>query len=134
MAPSSLTVQFVDNRSLKGREGQFICVRVRADHVLKSYRQSLYSFEWLDGDGRVKPADKLGERERDKRNAVEQKIKSREPLEKPVLGIGILDTIEIGIGRAEFLTLADMGLDVIDVHIPKSNEKDFKAFLAGVES
>jgi hypothetical protein len=46
----------------------------------------------------------------------------------------MMENIEIGCGRAEFLTLAAHGLKTMPVHIPKSNESDFKPFRADVKS
>lgn len=41
-----------------------------------------------------------------------------------------MDNVEIGAGRDVFLTLASMGLNEIEVHIPQSNKADFKKFIA----
>lgn len=50
-------------------------------------------------------------------------------LERPVLGIGIMDNIEIGSGRDLFLCLAARGAISVPVHIPKSHEHDFRIFI-----
>lgn len=96
--------------------------------VLKSWRLSLFSFEWLRPDGSLKALKELAENEAQKRRLVEEKLKNGIALEKPVLGIGIADNIEIGAGRAEFLTLAAQGIAVIPVHIPAANKSDFKPY------
>jgi hypothetical protein len=48
------------------------------------------------------------------------------------LGIGLQDNVEIGSERAVLLTLAALGYETMPVHIPKSNESDFKHFRADV--
>ena len=48
--------------------------------------------------------------------------------------IGMMDNVEIGVGRAELLTLAAAGIETMPVHIPKSSESDFKPFRADVKS
>jgi hypothetical protein len=123
----------MENPALKGREANYVSISVDSPKVLSSWRESLFSFEWLHPDGRIKKPAELSETERAKRETVEKKLSSNQPIEKPVLGIGIMDNVEIGIGRAEFLTLAANGIRKIDVHIPKSNQGDFKPFLAGVD-
>ena len=125
-----LTLHFIDNPSIKGREGRYQLVRVKTAAVVKSWRASLFSFEWLDASGAIRTLDDLPLHERDKRLKIEQCIKSGESLPRPVLGIGMLDNIEIGAARDVFLTLAASGVEIVEAHIPASNAAEFKKFLA----
>ena len=123
-------LQFSDHSSLKGREDRYAVVRVDAAAVLKSWRQSLFSFEWLTPEGSLRALDDLPLHERDKRLKVEKHLVQGHTLERPVLGIGILDNVEIGAGRDVFLTLAAQGVREIEVHIPRSSQSDFNGFLS----
>ena len=125
-------IEFIDN--MKTTNTQYICVQVDIPKVLESWRQSVFSFQWMNADGSIKTLDELSEDERPKRENVEITLKTGKPIAKPILGIGINENIEIGTGRAELLTLAAHGVQTIPVHIPKSNESDFQAFLADVKS
>lgn len=131
--PASLKISFIDNPAIKSREASYTGIAVSTAKILASWRESLFSFEWLTPEGRIKTVAELPEREQIKRARIEEKLTALEPIEKPVLGIGIMDNVEIGIGRAEFLTLAAHGVRKIEVHIPKSNEADFKQFLSDIE-
>ncbi len=131
---SEQNITFIENPVTQNTSDKYKEINVDSACVLKSWRSSLFSFEWLDTNGQIKPIENLPENEQSKRRAVEDKIKKKEPIEKAVLGIGIADNIEIGSGRAEFLTLAALGVQTIPVHIPKSSEKDFKAFLVDIDS
>lgn len=126
---SVMDLVFTNSPSLKGREDRYMVVRVHSKEVLKSWKGSLFSFEWLTPDGSIRPLDDLPLHERDKRLKVEKHLKAGDSIERPVLGIGILDNVEIGAGRDVFLTLASQGAPVIEVHIPASNAKDFKKFI-----
>jgi len=126
------TIEFTDNKAALAKPDHFITIEVNIEAVISSWKQSLYSFEWLDQDGQIKSMQDLSETEQEKRQAVENQIKNTEALEKPVLGIGMIDNIEIGSGRATLLTLASKGHKTLPVHIPKSCESDFKEFLAEV--
>lgn len=126
----TINLQFTDNPSLKGREDRYIVVKVRTEAILKSWRQSLFSFEWLTPDGGIRPLDDLPLHERDKRLKVEKSLIDGTGLTRPVLGIGMLENVEIGAGRDVFLTLAAHGLPEIEVHIPASNKPDFNHFTA----
>jgi hypothetical protein len=97
--------------------------------VLKSWQLSVFSFEWLDSDGCIKPMEALKEQDQQRRKDAEALIAGGAEVEKPVLGIGIQDNVEIGSGKAAFMVLAAQGATQIPVHIPQSNEKDFKAFI-----
>lgn len=125
-------MNFVDNKSIKGREDHYAHITVDVPRVVESWRTSLYSFEWLLPDGRVKDLKELSETDQPRRQAIEDAIKSGDPLEKPVLGIGLLENVEIGVGKAVLLTLAAHDVKSVPVHVPKNNESDFKDFIADV--
>ncbi len=126
-------IKFIDNAAIGAHPENYTTVFVDAAATIKSWQLSLFSFQWLSPEGQIKDLAALPEEEQPKRKGVEEKLSSAAPIERPVLGIGLMDNIEIGVGRAEFLTLAAHGLETIPVHIPKSNESDFKAFLAAIE-
>lgn len=111
------------------KQRNLVPVKVRADAVLDSWRVSLFSFEWLDKEGRIRALEDMPLREREKREQAEKLI-AQEGFDLPVLGIGLMDNIEIGAGKAIFLTLAARGDKEIDVLIPEGAQKDFSSFLA----
>lgn len=122
-------LQFIDNPTIQSRKDHYLNITVDTAKILKSWQMSLFSYEWMLPDGRLKSRDELPPGEQPKRDAVEERLKSGSAIEKPILGIGLLENVEIGAGRAAFLTLAAMGVDKIPVHIPRSNEKEFKGFV-----
>lgn len=126
------SIKFVDHQAKQTQPERYLDVMVEVGKVVESYRASLFSFEWLDAAGHVKDMNGLPEKERPKRENVERALKNGAALEKPVLGIGIQDNIEIGAGRAVFLTLAALGVKRIPVHIPVSHKDDFKSFIAAL--
>lgn len=119
-------IKFQDNPVAAGRPDHYIEITVDTAKIMKSWRASLFSFEWLLPDGRIKSVAELSDSERPRREAVETAIAKKQTLDKPILGIGMMDNVEIGSGRATFLTLVAHGLKTIPVHIPRSNEADFK--------
>ncbi len=121
-------IKYIDNSAIKGREDSYVTIAVKVSEVLESWRSSLFSFEWVTPDLEIKKLKDLPERERQRRLLVEEDIRSGKPLEKPILGIGMLDNVEIGSGRAVFLTLASMGAEEITVHVPIIYKDDFEQF------
>lgn len=123
-----INARFKDNPALKGREEKFITINAKVPVVLASWRESLFAHEWLDASGHIKKPSDLSDKLRQKRTDIMDELDGKETLARPVLGIGITDTVEIGAGRDLFLTLASCGVSVISVHIPKSHANDFKIF------
>ncbi|HQX26451.1 MAG TPA: hypothetical protein PKX38_00780 [Alphaproteobacteria bacterium] len=132
--PIEKNIHFTENPLAADETGRYLSVHVRVPEIVKSWRGSLFSFEWLRPDGKIKSAAELNPAEREKRQAVEQLIQAGAAIPMPILGIGMMDNVEIGVGRAELLTLAAAGIETMPVHIPKSSESDFKPFRADVKS
>ncbi|MGB4108172.1 MAG: hypothetical protein WBK55_10325 [Alphaproteobacteria bacterium] len=132
--PIEKNIRFTENPLAAGEPTRYVTINVRVPEVVKSWRASLFSFEWLRPDGKIKSAAELTPAEREKRGAVEKLLQGGGPVPMPILGIGMMDNIEIGSGRAEFLTLAALGVEIMPVHVPRSNESDFKPFRADVKS
>jgi hypothetical protein len=129
---SDLKFSFTDHPSLQQNAGNYVVIAVDCARVLESWRRSLFSYEWLRRDGSIKIPEELGIAEQEKRAAVMADLAGGKPLKRPLLGIGLLETAEFCMGRAEFLTLTDMGVKKLDVHIRKDLENDFKNFLTAL--
>lgn len=125
-------VTFKDSKAAINKPDFYMPVTLNVKAVLKSWQLSVFSFEWIDKDASVKDMDDLKETDQEKRKAIEAAINAGETIDKPVLGIGIQDNIEIGSGKAVLCTLAAHGIKTIPVHIPKSNKSDFKDLIADV--
>ena len=128
-ASASPDPAFIDNPAIAGRGQNFATVTVALAPVLASWRESLFAHEWLNPNGTLKAPDQQKPEIRDQRLLIDKKIHSGAPLERPVLGIGIMDNIEIGSGRDTLLTLAAAGLNQIPVHIPRSHLDEFRPFI-----
>ena len=124
------TIKFTDSNAAKNKPDFYIPVTLDISAILKSWQLSVFSFEWINADATVKDIKALKESDQEKRQKIETALQNNGPLEKPVLGIGIQDNVEIGSGKALICTLAAHGIKTVPVHIPKSNEEDFKNLLA----
>lgn len=101
---------------------------VDAVKVLQDWRQSLLAHELIDKNGFVKGDDDITETRLSKRDVVRLRMENGEALEKPILGIGLFDNIEIGAGSDTLATLVMEGVTVLPVHVRSSQLADFKAF------
>ena len=77
----------------------------------------------------MRPPEKLTTDYRHQYNNVEQVFQLKGALERPILGLGMMDNVEIGSRKEVLLTLARLGVETMDVHVPKSCADDFKKFM-----
>lgn len=122
-------INMIDNASIKGREDKYTTIYVDLNKVLKCWQISLFSFEWLTSDGQIRTPAQLPDKERQKFETILENIKNGIDLERPILGIGVLDNIEIGSRRDVLLTLYSQGLKSLSVHVFKSLEEEFSEYL-----
>lgn len=123
---------FMDNPALVENADRYMVVAVDCGRVIESWRGSLFAHEWLLPDGALRGGQDLALPEQEKRARVLGKMAAGEALARPLLGIGLLENVEFCMGRAEFLTCVDMGARVIEVHIRKDQESDFKNYVCAV--
>lgn len=123
------TAHFIDNPSIKGREDAYTTITVDLDKIIESWKISLFSFEWLTPEGKIRRPDQLPEKEQEKYDAVCQALEISEPLPRPILGIGVMENVEIGSRRDVLLTLKSKGQSHMDVHVPKTLAEEFERYL-----
>ncbi|MGH1399526.1 MAG: hypothetical protein ACRBCT_09965 [Alphaproteobacteria bacterium] len=133
---STNQITFTQSKTVQAKPDFYMPVTLDIGKTLKSWQLSIFSHEWLEetneGKAQIKPTTALKKTDQAKRSAIESALQNGAPLESPVLGIGIQDNVEIGSGKAILCTLAANGIKTIPAYIPKSNEEDFKPFLAAV--
>lgn len=122
-------IKLVNNTSLKGREDKFTLMEVNLDKIVSGWKESLFSFEWLTPEGQVKVMKDLSESHAKQYQDIEKQYKQSNPLERPVLGLGMMDNVEIGSRKEVLLTLHTLGVPKLEVHVPNSCIKDFQKFM-----
>ena len=118
-------ITFIDNNAAIAKPDRFVEIHIDTRKAVESWRLSLFSFEWLRKDGSIKAHSELAPKDQAKREAIENLIERKAPIAKPVLGLGIEDNVEIGSGRDVLLTLCDMGVETLPVHVLKTHLHDF---------
>jgi len=122
-------LQYQDNKGVNGKQGAYRVHDVNVREVLKSWKFSLFSFEWLTPEGAIRNIQDLPALEQKKYQAVLADIAAGEKLERPILGIGMMDNVEIGSRRDVFLSLAHLGYESVSVHLPINALDDFTPYL-----
>jgi hypothetical protein len=121
-------LNLIDNPSIQDRNHKFTVMTVDLNKIVKDWKKSLYSFEWLLPDGSIRPPEKLTTDYRHQTQNIEQIYQLGGTLERPVLGFGMMDNVEIGSRKEVLLTLARIGVENLEVHVPTSCSDDFKKF------
>lgn len=118
----------MDNPVASAQSDRYAELLVDATKVLQDWRQSLYAHELIDANGFVKGDDDISETRLEKREVLRLRLAAGQPIEKPILGIGIFDNVEIGAGSDTLATLVMEGVTVLPVHVRTSQLQDFDAF------
>lgn len=125
----SNSINLVDNSSIKGREEKFTTLEVDLHKIVKDWKTSLFSFEWLLPNGQVRTIEDLTENRAAQFRETESAYKHERPMERPVLGLGMIENVEIGSKKEILLTLYSLGVVKMEVHVPTSCLKDFQKFM-----
>lgn len=121
--------KFIDHPNVGANKDAYIDGVLDLDKAMPSWRQSLLAHKWLTTDGYPKPPETLGAEQKEKYDTYEAMLKNGEALPKPIIGIGMVDNVEVGSGQAVILLLAHKGVKQIPVHIRNSQSKKLMKFM-----
>ncbi|MEM6781225.1 MAG: hypothetical protein AAF569_05130 [Pseudomonadota bacterium] len=123
-------ISFTDHAVATAKPDHYVTIDVDVSAVLNSWKDSLFAFEWMNKDGSLKTLDDMPLAQRQSRLDIENDLKAGKGMTKPVLGIGMLGGVEIGAGKAVFLTLAALGHNSIPVHVLKADQDELEDILS----
>ncbi len=121
--------KFIQNPHIREKESKYTTVQLNMDKTIQSWRMSLFSFEWLLPDGKLRCSDEMTSSVYEKYNLALTYYKNDQSLPMPILGIGVMDNIEIGSGKEFVLMLYGQGVKSFQAHITKQDEKEFLPFI-----
>lgn len=119
-----ITPTYIDHAVVARTPDDYVSVTVDIASVFEAWKLSIFSHELLDQMGGVKNEDSLGGDVLKKFLTAREAFNRGEPLEKPVLGIGIYDGVEIGIGREIMAAAFQAGEKTIPVCVRKSQKDE----------
>lgn len=118
----------VDNPS--ANKEMFTVQEIYLPDALKAWKDSVFSYEWLNENAKVKSIEMLQPDQQEQFSVIKESIERGEIMPRPVLGIGIMENIEIGAGKALMMTIAALGYTHISAHIPRADIDLFSHILA----
>ena len=116
-------IDFIENPSISGKEDKYKTVQLNMDKIIKSWENSLFSFEWLLPDGNVRTPEEMTEAVRIKYTYALSVFQDNQPIPMPILGIGVMENVEI------VLMLHNKNIKTFDAHISVHDEEEFVPYL-----
>ena len=121
--------QFYDHEVVKKSPQDYVEFTLSPSRILKAWQSSLFAHELLDKDANVKDDKDMAPETYQRYIDATEALKRREAIAKPVIGIGIMDGVEIGIGREIIAACQTMGVDDIPVSVRRAQADDIKSAL-----
>lgn len=120
---------FYDHEIVQRSPSDYLELSISPSIILTAWSQSMFAHEILSKDGTIKPNTQMSEATLDLFLKAQDMLKRDEPVAKPVLGVGIMDNVEIGVGREIVAAAYVLGLSVMPVHVRKGQADDIKTLL-----
>ena len=121
--------QFYDHEVVQKTPQDYSEMNISPEKILNSWQSSMFACEILDKSGKVKPESDMAPETLKKYLDAMEMIKRGEDIPKPILGIGLMDNIEIGIGREIIAAAANLSLPNIPLHIRNAQAEDIQKAL-----
>jgi hypothetical protein len=120
---------FIDHEVVRSAPEKYGELSLSPAVILKAWRLSLFAHELLDRQGHVKEEGEMSDTVLSKYLAAKDSFVKGEAIIKPVLGYGMMDTIEIGIGREIIAAASVIGVEIVTVSMRKAQEADIQKAL-----
>ena len=118
--------QFCNHVIVEKNPNDYTEINAAPADILGLWKVSLFAHELLNKDGRLKNENELSNDTLQRYIAAKESFKRGEEIPKPVLGVGIYEGIEIGVGREIVAAALHAGLDFIPVSIRKAQADDIR--------
>lgn len=117
---------FINHSSVEAAPDKYTEIEVAVADILRYWSASYFACEWLRPDGTPKPEAELSDPNQTTYHQAIKDFQTSKPIVKPVLGIGLTNTLEIGIGSAICVTASVLGLQALPVHIRRSQKNEIE--------
>ena len=129
LAMSIPSITFYDHEVVQKAPNDYIEIILSPQKILSAWAISLFAHELLNPDGTIKPQKAMNANTLHKFIEISDDMKRGEIIPKPVIGIGIMDNLEIGIGREIIVLAAQNNIQKIPVHVRKAQSREIEKLL-----
>ena len=120
---------FNDHEVVQRAPSDYVEMQMQPEAILKAWSLSMFAHEVLNKDGSIKSDKDMSAVTLEKYLAAKECLKRGEAVSKPIIGVGIMDNIEIGIGREIVAASYDLKINSIPVHMRQGQAKDIRKLL-----
>ena len=120
---------FYDHEVVQRLPHEYIEMVAPPMDLLDAWSLSMFAHELLYNDGSIKAEADMNDVTLDRYLNALSNLKKGEPMPRPVLGIGIMDGVEIGLGREIIAACATLNISEISFHVRQAQAKEIKKLL-----
>jgi len=125
----SIQPKFCDHAVVMASPDDYVEMTCNPNDILGAWSLSMFAHELLNKDGSVKLDKDMVEPTLGKYIDAVETLKRGENIAKPVIGIGIMDGVEIGIGREIIAACSILDVDKIPFYVRKAQADEIKQML-----
>lgn len=121
--------KWVSCKGAQDNPDKYIVMQLDLQKTIESWAMSIVAHEWLKS-GTFKPHEDLQDHLQGEWTTILESAKATKTFVRPILGIGVLDNVEVGTNRAVLSVANHLDLGSIEVMIPRSMVNLFEEFQA----
>lgn len=124
------TINFCNHTIIDQSPDDYVEIETSPSKIFSVWKLSFFAHELLNQDGGVKAESEITGDTLQKYIDAMESIRRGEDIPKPVLGVGIYDGIEIGIGREVIAAAYHSGVETIPTHVRKGQRDEIENLLS----
>lgn len=117
---------FYNHEVVQKSPDDYVEILCSPDQILSAWRLSMFAHELIDKNGAVKPQSAMQGHVLQKYLTALESLKRDEDIAKPILGVGMMDNIEIGIGQEIVAAAKNIDIAEIPVNVRKAQVDEVK--------
>ena len=121
-------ITWKNNITVASDPGKYVEADVKLMPLLAAWRNSIVASEWIM-NGHPKQPDQLHDIPKEQYARVLSDLETGRPLDKPLLGLGLFDNLEVVTGRAVVYAALTNGFDSLPVQMPAADQKKLEKLL-----
>ena len=119
--------KWVSCKGAQGNPDKYVAMQLDLQKTIESWAMSIVAHEWLKS-GIFKPHTDLQDHLQEEWATMLESVKNTKTFVRPILGIGVLDNVEVGTNRAVLSVADHLDLASIEVMVPKPMADLFEEF------
>jgi hypothetical protein len=120
---------FYDHEVVQRAPDEYIEMTFNPALILKAWALSMFAHEILTHEGDIRDEKNMNEATLAKFLQAQDAFKKGEKIPKPIIGVGIMDNIEIGIGRETVAAALALNIRELPIHTRQGQAEEVKSLI-----